>query len=159
MSTFYNWNLTPSGYQLATEWCAHPLNPAETVIDPMQVVVKFPQCGNPADNCVSVEFTIRGNMTNSRDSATAETLRIHEFKECVSAKPQLRKRNVHTCLPQRLLKFPFAEIRVSVKNPSQKRKRKSFISPCNIATVLFHSDFLFLYSSSLYNFIPINARC
>ena len=40
------------------------------------------------------------------NSAVSENLRIREFKECVSARPHLRKRGIHKCFPQRLLKFP-----------------------------------------------------
>ena len=43
------------------------------------------------------------------------TLRVHEFKEYVSARPQVRKRNVGLYFPQRLLEYPFADIHVSVK--------------------------------------------
>ena len=74
-----------------------------------QSTVRFIRCRNLLDCCLSVEFTESGNMAVRSNSAVLENLRIREFKECVSARPHLRKRGIHKCFPQRLLKFPQAE--------------------------------------------------
>ena len=96
----------------------------------LKTKVKFPNRRNSADYRVSLVFTSYGNMTVVSNSVVTETSRIHEFKECVSAKPQSRKSNVHTCFPLRLSEFPLAEIQDSVRNPLQKRIRKRLFSPC-----------------------------
>ena len=74
-----------------------------------QPTVRFIRCRNWLDCCLSVEFTESGNMAVRSNSAVSENLRIREFKECVSARPHLRKRGIHKCFSQRLLKFPLAE--------------------------------------------------
>ena len=103
----------------------------------LKIKVKFPNRRNSADYRVSLVFTSYGNMTVVSNSVVTETSRIHEFKECVSAKPQSRKSNVHTCFPLRLSEFPLAEIQDSVRNPLQKRIRKRLFSPCVTYSVVF----------------------
>ena len=95
------------------------------------ISVRFIRCRSFLDCCLSVEFTESENMAVRSNSAVSENLRIREFKECVSARPHLRKRGIHKCFPQWLLKFPETETLVSVKKPLNKRTRKLLISPCD----------------------------
>jgi len=69
--------------------------------------------GNPADNCVSVKFTNRGNITAIRVSVTAQTLRIRDLsyafpqsRSCGNVMYMRVSRNGYLNVRLRIFMFP-----------------------------------------------------